>query len=120
METVYKVGEKIFTDKAEAEAYEKKTLTQLVAKKNLYKHFYLPLAFRHYRKSLERLREAREHFRIKSFAQISELHTAHEEWFTKKRIMHERIAEYRNTKALIRLLSATEKQQKNKKTESKK
>lgn len=120
MEIVYKVGEKTFTDKKEAEAYEKKTLTWLMAKKNQYKSFYLPLAFRHYRKSLERLREAREYFRIKSLTRICELHEAHEEWLAKKRILRERIAEYRNTKTLIKLLSTAENTQKNKKTESKK
>lgn len=120
MEIVYKVGEKTFTDKKEAEAYEKRTLTWLVAKKNQYKRFYLPLAFKHYKSSLERLHDAREFFRIKSYTRITELCTAHEEWLAKKRILRERIAEYRNTKALIKQLSTAEKIQNNKKTESKK
>lgn len=120
MEIVYKVGEKTFTDKKEAEVYEKKTLAWLVARKNMYKHFYLPLAFKHYKHSLGRLHDAREYFRIKSLSRISELHEAHEEWLEKKRILRERIAEYRNTKELITQLSTAENAQKNKKTESKK
>lgn len=120
MEIIYKVGNRTFEDKKVAEEFERKYKDSLVAKINVYKSFHLPVAFRNYKKSLERLREAREYFRIKSYTRITELCTAHEEWLEKKRILRERIAEYRNTKALIRLLSATEKQQKNKKTESKK
>lgn len=120
MEILYRVDKMTFKDRESAEQYERKLTGSLVTKANLYKSFYLPTAFRNYKKSLERLREAREYFRIKSYTRITELCTAHEEWLEKKRILRERIAEYRNTKALIRSLSATEKQQKNKKTESKK
>lgn len=120
MEILYRVDKMTFTDRESAEQYERKLVDSLVTKLNLYKSFYLPTAFRNYKKSLERLRDAREYFRIKSYTRITELCTAHEEWLEKKRIIHERIAEYRNTKALIRLLSVTEKRQKNKKTERKK
>lgn len=120
MEILYRVNKMTFKDIESALRYEREYRGSLVAKKNAYKHFYLPEAFEHYKKSLERLRAAREYFRIKSYTRICELHTAHEELLEKKRILRERIAEYKNTKALIRSLSTTEKQQKNKKTESKK
>lgn len=120
MEILYRVDKMTFKDRESAERYEREYRDSLVARKNAYKHFYLPVAFEHYKKSLERLRDAREYFRIKSYTRICELRNAHEELLEKKRILRERIAEYRNTKALIRLLSATEKQQTNKKTESKK
>lgn len=120
MEILYRVDKMTFKDRESAERYEREYKDTLVAKKNAYKHFYLPVAFEHYKKSLERLRDAREYFRIKSYTRICELHTAHEEWLEKKRILRERIAEYRNTKALIKQLSTAENTQKNKKTESKK
>lgn len=120
MEILYRVDKMTFKDRESAERYEREHRDSLVAKKNAYKHFYLPVAFEHYKKSLERLRDARKYFRVKSYTRICELHTAHEEWLEKKRILRERIAEYRNTKALIKQLSTAENTQKNKKTESKK
>lgn len=120
MEILYRVGKMTFKDRESAERYEREYRDTLVTKKNAYKHFYLPEAFEHYKKSLERLRDAREYFRIKSYTRICELHAAHEEFLEKKRILHERIAEYRNTKALIKQLLTAENTQKNKKTESKK
>ena len=120
MEILYRVDKMTFKDRESAERYERELRDSLVAKANKYKHVYMPVAFRNYRKSLERLREARGYFRIKNHTQICELHIAHEEWLEKKQILRERIAEYRNTKALIRQLSTTEKIQTNKKTESKK
>lgn len=110
MEILYKVGDKIFKNKKDAEFYEDEKLKILIAKMNSFKHFYLPLAFEDYRKSLEKLRDARKFFRIKNYTQIENLHTAHKEWLEKKRILRENISEYRNTKKLIRLLLATKKQ----------
>lgn len=120
MEILYRVDKMTFKERESAERYEQEFRASLVTKANLYKSFYLPVAFRNYKKGLERLREARKYFRIKSYTRICELHTAHEEWLEKKRILRERIAEYRNTKALIKQLSTAENTQKNKKTESKK
>lgn len=109
MEILYRVNNVTFKDKKSAERYERDLRESLVSKKNTYKRFYLPVAFSYYKKSLEKLREARKCFRIKSYTRITELCRTHEEWLEKKRILRERIAEYRNTKALIRSLSATEK-----------
>lgn len=120
MEILYKVDKMTFKDRESAERYEREYRDSLQAKKIAYKRFYLPSAFEFYKESLERLRDARKYFRIKNYTRICELRAAHEEWSEKRRILCERIAEYTHTKALIRSLSTTEKQQKNKKTESKK
>lgn len=120
MEILYRVDKMTFKDRESAEQYERKLQNSLVSRKNAYKNFYLPVAFEHYKKSLEGLRDARKLLRIKSCTSVSNFCTAYEEWQAKKRVLRERIAEYRNTKALIRSLSATGKQQKNKKTEGKK
>lgn len=109
METLYRVDKMTFKDRESAEQYERKLQVSLVAKKNSYKSFYLPVAFKYYKKSLEGLRDARKNLRIKNYTSVSNLCTTYEEWFEKKRILCERIAEYRYTKALIRSLSATEK-----------
>lgn len=120
MEILYRVGKMVFKDRESAERYERELRDSLVARANSYKSSCLPVAFRNYKKGLERLREARSFFSIKSYTRICELHEAHEDWLEKKRILRERIAEYRNTKALIKQLSTAENTQKNKKTESKK
>ena len=108
MEILYRVDKLTFKDRESALRYEREYRDSLVAKANAYKHSYLPKAFGFYKKSLERLRDARAFFSIKSYTRICELHTAHEEWLEKKRILRERIAEYRNTKALIKQLSTAE------------
>lgn len=120
METLYRVDKMTFKDIESAERYERKLQTSLVTRINMYKSFYLPTAFKHYKLSLEKLKTAKANFKMKNYTSVSNLREAYEELFAKKRILRERIAEYRNAKALIRSLSATGKQQKNKKTESKK
>lgn len=120
MEILYRVDKMTFKDRESAERYERGYRDSLVARKNAYKHFYLPVAFEHYKKSIEKVKAERKVFRMKSFTRVSELYVACEDMFEKKRILRERIAEYRNTKALIKQLSTAEKIQTNKKTESKK
>ena len=120
MEILYRVDKLTFKDRESAERYEQELKDSLVAKANAYKRIYMPIASRNYRKSLERLRNARGYFRIKNLTQICELHIAHEEWLEKKRILRDRIAEYKNARALIKQLSTDENTQNNKKKESKK
>ena len=120
MEILYRVGNRTFEDKGVAEEFQMKYRNSLLSKINQYKHFYLPVAFKFYKSSLEELRDARTSLRIKSYSAVTHLFSAYDKYNERKKALHERIAEYRHTKALIRLLSTTEKQQKNKKTESKK
>lgn len=108
MEIIYKVEEETFTNKKEAEIYEKHRRERLIAKKNQYKHFYLPLAFEYYRRSLEKLKAERKVFRLKSFTRASKLYKAYEEWFERKQNLRKQIAVYRNTKILIKQLSTVE------------
>lgn len=109
MEILYRVDKMTFKDKESAEQYERKLQNSLVSRKNMYKSFYLPTAFRHYKLSLEKLKVAKANFKMKNYTSVSNLLDAYGEVLAKKRILRERIAEYRNTKALIKQLSTAPK-----------
>lgn len=109
MEILYRVGDKTFEDKKDAEEFQKKWRDSLVSKINQYKHFYLPVAFKYYKSSLEELKDARASFRIKSYSAVTRLFSAYEKYHARKRVLRERIVEYKNTKSLMKQLSTVPK-----------
>ncbi len=106
MEIVYKVSERTFKCREEAERYEQQLRVSIVTKKHSYKHFYLPTAFRNYVNSLKKLKLARKNLKLKNYTSVADLCTAYEECLMRKQALLKRIEEYKDTKALLRQLSA--------------